>query len=237
MSPLPWHISVLVPARNEEELLPRCLLSIAAACAALPALVTSDVVVGVDSSSDRTCEIAEGILFGYGIAVTTQACAVGRVRSLAAETALQRYAGPLHRCWLANTDADCCVPETWLVDQLTAASRGVEAIAGTIDVDSFCEHRPGVGLHFRGTYSIHPDGSHPHVHGANFGVRADAYRKAGGWSCLECGEDHDLWNRLAKTGTHRLSSSAITVLTSGRRIGRAPNGFADTLAAQNELVA
>jgi hypothetical protein len=27
------------------------------------------------------------------------------------------------------------------------------------------------------------------------------------------------------------------VLTSGRRIGRAPNGFADTLAAHNELVA
>lgn len=232
-----WHICVLVPARNEEELLPRCLDSISAACAVLPSKVTFDVIVGVDSSSDRTCEIAERMLAGRGTVVTTEARAVGRVRSLAADAALQRVAGPLQRYWLANTDADCCVPQNWLLDQLNAASEGVEAIAGTVNVDSFCEHRPGVDSIFRRKYLIHQDGSHPHVHGANLGVRADAYIKAGGWSHLETGEDHDLWNRLAKTGARTLSSSAITVLTSGRRIGRAPNGFAGTLTAHNELVA
>ena len=151
------------------------------------------------------------MLFGCGTVVTTEARAVGRVRSLAANTALQRVAGPLRRCWLANTDADCCVPHNWLLDQLNAASGGVEAIAGTVNVDSFCEHRPGVDSIFRRKYLIHPDGSHPHVHGANLGVRADAYIKAGGWSHLETGEDHDLWNRLSKTGARTLSSSAITV--------------------------
>jgi cellulose synthase/poly-beta-1,6-N-acetylglucosamine synthase-like glycosyltransferase len=199
--------------------------------------VTFDVIVGVDSSSDRTREIAERMLAGRGTVVTTEARAVGRVRSHAANTALQRVAGPLRRCWLANTDADCCVPRNWLLDQLNAASEGVEAIAGTVNVDSFCEHRPGVDSIFRRKYLIHPDGSHPHVHGANLGVRADAYIKAGGWSHLETGEDHDLWNRLSKTGARTLSSSAITVRTSGRRIGRAPNGFAEALAAHNELVA
>jgi hypothetical protein len=138
---------------------------------------------------------------------------------------------------LANTDADCCVPQNWLLDQLNAASEGVEAIAGTVNVDSFCEHRPGVDSIFRRKYLIHSDGSHPHVHGANLGVRADTYIRAGGWSCLETGEDHDLWDRLAKTRARTLSSCAITVLTSGRRIGRAPRGFAGTLAAHNELVA
>ncbi len=233
----PWHISVLIPARNEEELLPRCLRSIAAACSALPARVTFDVVVAVDSSNDLTSEIAERMLLGYGIAVTMQARAVGRARATAAETALRRYVGPLRRCWLANTDADCCVPETWLLDQLAVASEDVEAIAGTVDVDTFCQHRSGVELQFRRTYLIYPDGSHPHVHGANLGVRADAYLKVGGWSHLETGEDHDLWSRLAQAGSRRLSTSAISVLTSGRRAGRAPNGFAATLAAHNELVA
>lgn len=233
----PWHVAVLIPARNEEELLPRCLDSIVAACAALPARVTFDVIVGVDSSSDRTCEIAQRMLFGVGKAVTTEARAVGRVRSLAANTALQRYAGSLRRCWLANTDADSCVPIHWLREQLSAASKGVEAIAGSVNVDSFSEHRPGADLIFRHKYLIHPDGSHSHVHGANLGVRADAYIKAGGWSHLETGEDHDLWNRLAKTTARTLSSSAITVVTSGRRIGRAPDGFAGALAAHNELVA
>ena len=53
---------------------------------------------------------------------------------------------------------------------------------------------------FRETYEIRPDGSHPHVHGANLGVRADAYLRAGGWADLRTAEDHDLWRRLLGSG-------------------------------------
>jgi hypothetical protein len=87
---------------------------------------------------------------------------------------------------------------------------------------------------FRKTYLIHPDGSHPHVHGANLGVRADAYLRAGGWQSLATAEDHDLWNRLLEIGSSRRSIGHMTVLTSGRRIGRAPRGFAGALIALNE---
>ena len=90
-----WHACVLIPARNEQELLPRCLDSVIAACAALPRGVTSDVVVAVDSSTDQTLEIAERMLSGRGCVIVTEAAAVGRTRALAAETALQRYRGPL----------------------------------------------------------------------------------------------------------------------------------------------
>ena len=71
------------------------------------------------------------------------------------------------------------------------------------------------------------------MHGANFGVRADAYLRAGGWGALETAEDHDLWGRLRDIGAIRLSSAALTVATSGRRVGRAPLGFAQALAAHN----
>jgi hypothetical protein len=37
------------------------------------------------------------------------------------------------------------------------------------------------------------DGTHPHVHGANLGIRADAYSDAGGWNDLTVAEDHCLW--------------------------------------------
>lgn len=230
-----WHVCVLVPARNEQELLPRCLQSIEAACAALPGSVTTDVIVTVDSSTDLTREIAERMLRGRGTVAITNAAMVGRARALAAETALRRYHGPLRWCWLANTDADCCVPETWLIDQLAIASEDVHAIAGTVDVDSFRDHISGTDEQFCTTYLIHPDGSHPHVHGANLGIRADVYLRAGGWGSLETAEDHDLWNRLLRIGSSRRSIGHMTVLTSGRRVGRAPHGFAGALIALNEV--
>lgn len=233
----PWHIAVLIPARNEERLLPRCLASVVAASALLPRWVTSDVIVAVDGSADRTLEIANRMVRGRGVVVSTQSGVVGQVRGLAAHTALGRYRGLMSRCWLANTDADSSVPETWMADQVRFASENVEAVAGTIDVDSFEEHSDVVPERFRTSYLIRPDGSHSHVHGANLGVRADAYLRAGGWRNLATAEDHDLWNRLGQVGVKRLSINRPRVLTSGRRMGRAPHGFADTLAAHNEVAA
>jgi len=234
MNHIPWHICVLIPARDEEILLPRCLASVLAACAALPQGVTYDIVVAADSSTDNTLAIAQQFLHAYGAVVSTSAGVVGCARALAAQVALARYSGPLDRCWLANTDADCAVPEAWLADQLALARGDVEAIAGIIDVDTFAEHGPAVPSRFHSSYVIYPDGSHPHVHGANLGVRADAYQRAGGWAPLSTAEDHDLWRRLASSGSRSRSIGRMKVLTSGRRLGRAPHGFAAALASHNE---
>jgi glycosyltransferase involved in cell wall biosynthesis len=199
----------------------------------LPLSATSDVIVVDDGSSDETRAIAERMLGNDGMVVSSSYGVVGKARSLAAQTALARYAGPAHLHWLANTDADCWVPETWLLDQLAIAATNVEALAGIVGVDSFSEHGPEVADRFRMSYLIHPDGTHPHVHGANFGVRADAYLLAGGWNPLATAEDHDLWDRLRNTGASRASLGSVKVVTSGRRTGRAPLGFAQALAAHN----
>jgi glycosyltransferase involved in cell wall biosynthesis len=236
MSMVPWHIGVLVPARNEEALLPRCIVSILAARTRLPEEVTCDVVVVVDSSTDHTREIAETLLFGNGVVVPIDARAVGQARSVAAKVLLERYSGSLKYCWLANTDADCEVPANWLTNHLAIARQGTDAVAGIVDVDSFAEHDSFVRERFRLSYHIHADGTHPHVHGANMGVRADAYLRAGGWLALETAEDHDLWNRLRQTGHRPLSAAKLMVTTSGRKLGRAPHGFAETLAAHNGAI-
>ncbi len=228
-----WHVAILIPARNEEALLPRCLRSIEAARACLPAHVTSDVVLAADCCDDTTENIARRMLALTGSVVRTEAGSVGAARALSASAALERCPVPGDRCWLANTDADCEVPKDWLLIQLAYADRGFRAIAGVIDVDSFAEHDPVVRERFRLTYPIHPDGTHPHVHGANLGVRADAYLEAGGWSSLATAEDHDLWRRLQAHSYPRLARAPLCVLTSGRRQGRAPHGFADALAAHN----
>ena len=227
------HVVVLIPARNEENLLPRCLTSVLRACLRLPPTITYDIIVAVDSSTDKTRELAEQILNGHGTVVSTDAGCVGQARIDAANAALQRYTGSAQHCWIANTDADCIVPDDWLLDQIELAESGFSAIAGVVDVDSYADHAPGVEYLFRTTYIIHPDGTHPHVHGANLGMRADAYLRAGGWAGLATAEDHDLWRRLYEVGTRRASVARLSVITSGRRIGRAPHGFADALAAHN----
>jgi len=229
-----WHVSVLIPAHNEELLLPRCLLSVQRARLRLPKDVTSDVIVVDDASSDRTRFIAESILRGQGAVISATEGVVGSARSLAARTAFSRHQGPAHLHWLANTDADCCVPESWLLDQIAIAETNVQAIAGIVSVDNFDEHQPEVAERFRSSYLIFADGTHPHVHGANLGVRADAYLRAGGWGSLSTAEDHDLWNRLQRTGSLRVSRGSVRVITSGRRTGRAPTGFARALSAHNK---
>jgi glycosyltransferase involved in cell wall biosynthesis len=237
MTPPKWHVAVLIPASNEEELLPRCLRSVKESCRLIEPLATVDIVLAVDKSVDRTRSIGQTMLAGYGIVVETDRGVVGEARARAAQVALDRYQGRKDYCWLVNTDADSFVPAPWLGLHLELARKGVHAIAGTVDVDSFEEHTSVVQERFRKTYLISADGTHGHVHGTNFGIRADWYLRAGGWRSFATGEDHDLWDRLEKLGARRTSVSHLEVVTSGRRIGRAPNGFADALAAHNLLPA
>ena len=228
----------MIPACNEQALLPRCLASVLRACAALPKNVSTHIVVAADRSCDGTARIArKKLLPARGRVVEINAGSVGVARAMATSAALAAYRGELRECWLANTDADCAVPEDWLLDQLALAKAGVEAVTGIVDVDHFGDHDAAVERRFRESYVIHADGTHPHVHGANLGVRADAYLRAGGWNPLTTAEDHDLWNRLGALGCERVALGRLKVTTSGRRVGRAPHGFADALAAHNEAVA
>jgi glycosyltransferase involved in cell wall biosynthesis len=230
-----WHIAVVIPARDEEDLLPRCLRSVQNARRMLPLHVSSDLIVVADQSSDGTFQVAHDLLQKDGMVLETQVGCVGAARALGAQHALERYTGVINACWLANTDADCQVPATWLLDQLASAKAGFAAVAGIVDVDSFAEHEAFVSDHFRRSYLVHPDGTHPHVHGANLGVRADTYLAVGGWQSLATAEDHDLWRRLQAGRYKRKADARLCVVTSGRKTGRAPSGFAGALAACNGI--
>jgi len=231
-----WEVAVLIPARNEEVLLARCLDSVIGAIDSLPAAIKATVVLVSDCSTDRTAEIAYRLIGGRGAVLHTRAGTVGTARALAASYTIEKTATPLSRVWLANTDADCVVPSSWLRDQIDFAASGIEAVAGIISVDSFEEHGAEVPLRFRASYSIRADGTHPHIHGANLGVRADRDVEVGGWADLKTAEDHNLWRRLKRTDACLLSSARLRVVTSGRRAGRAPDGFAGALAAYNDTV-
>jgi glycosyltransferase involved in cell wall biosynthesis len=60
------RVAVLIPARNEEALLPRCIVSVLRAAAFVASAVKTDVVVVVDSSIDATFAIAEAMIGIHG---------------------------------------------------------------------------------------------------------------------------------------------------------------------------
>jgi hypothetical protein len=154
----------------------------------------------------------------------------GAARRVGCEAVLSHFQGVAHdRLWLANTDADTFVPAEWLAVQLSAADQGAAAVAGIVKLDEHAVHESGARAAFNRTYRTGFD-THTHVHGANLGLRADAYVEIGGWSLLGLAEDHCLWRRLRQNGWRVASPTNSVVTTSGRLTGRAAGGFADTLS-------
>jgi hypothetical protein len=106
---------------------------------------------------------------------------------------------------------------------------GADAVCGSICVDDWTAHPQELRDYFRRTY-MDADG-HRHVHGANLGVSAQAYLRAGGFAPLACSEDVALVEQLQATGARIAWSAAPRVVTSARRASRARGGFGDTLCA------
>lgn len=211
-------IGVVIPAHNEARRLARCLSS-AVAAARHRALEAEPVriVVVLDSCTDASARIAAR--FEVEI-LTVAARKVGLARAAGADHLLG-----LGARWLAFTDADCRVAPDWLAAQL---SLGADAVCGTVAVDDWRGHPACVREHWLRVYRD-VDG-HRHVHGANLGVSARAYRRAGGFPPLACDEDVMLVDLLAATGASIAWSAAPRVITSARRDARVRGGFGDTLS-------
>ncbi|MFM0593429.1 MULTISPECIES: glycosyltransferase [Paraburkholderia] len=212
-------IGVIVPAHNEEALLAPCLAALLGASRHEDLVgETVRIVVVLDACDDFSGAIARA----YGVeTLTLKARNVGIARATGADFLLADGAR-----WLAFTDADSRVSAGWLVAQL---SLDADAVCGSIAVDDWTSHPLSVREYFRKTY-VDADG-HRHIHGANLGVSADAYRRAGGFPPLTCSEDVALVDRLIATGARIAWSAAPRVITSARAVARARGGFGDTLAA------
>ena len=209
-------IAAIVPAFNEEHTIGACLRSLAAAarCPRLKGEATLLVVV-LDTCTDATEHIARR---NGATVIALAARNVGMARSAGAQMALEAGAR-----WLSFTDADSMVAPTWFSAQLEQSS---DAVCGTIAVMDWGSYGARMRSHFDAAYT---DGDgHRHIHGANLGVSADAYRRAGGFLPLESSEDVALVQALQDSGASVAWSAAPRVLTSARRHFRAPGGFGAT---------
>ena len=218
-------MGIVVPARNEAVLLRRCLRSV------LRAIDHSNaecfVVLVDDGSTDGTAEIARATLpAGLGSVLSVDRGNVGAARAAGVGHLLNARGATA--TWIACTDADTIVPEDWIAAQLAHATAGVDAVAGLVDVD--CGLRRPLRHAFATEYEAHIGRStHTHIHGANLGVSATSYLSVGGFAPLRCGEDRDLWARLADAGHRLVTDTRSIVVTSSRLVSRTNGGFASDL--------
>ena len=123
-------VGVVVPAHNEEMLLPACLRALrrAAGIVSMPV----HLLVVADACTDQTIAAARA---GGARVTGIRARNVGAARAagMAELLRLTAYTRPA-AVWLATTDADSVVPPHWLRRQLRYASQGWDVVLGTVSV-------------------------------------------------------------------------------------------------------
>jgi glycosyltransferase involved in cell wall biosynthesis len=214
-------VGVVIPACNEESYIDRCLDGVRRASRQCPVPVV--VLVVLDSCTDST---AARVAAHPGIkTLVVRNASVGAARRAGVAWVLSAVGTAPSQIWLAHTDADSVPPPGWLSYMVAAARGGADLILGTVIPDVADSKL------LQAWRALHPArGGHPNVHGANLGIRASIYLGAGGFPSVDTGEDVALAARAsALVPGSTVRTAAIAVRTSGRRIGRAPHGFAGYL--------
>lgn len=221
-------VNVVVPARDEEALLPACLDAIDGAVRSLalarPGLVVSVLVV-LDGCTDGTEALVRRHPSAEALTIETRSAGAARRHGMA-EVARRTARHDWASTWVAGTDADTVVPPHWLTRQVELAESGIELVVGTVEPDAG-DLDPGVLAEWWAAYSLRE--GHEHVHGANLGFTLEAYLGVGGYPSLREHEDVALVNLLRGAGVRWCATSEVHVTTSGREHGRTPGGFAGYL--------
>ncbi len=223
------QVIVVIPARDEQKTLPGCVRSVQAAVEHLRfarAHIEVELLVVLDECTDDS-ELVLAACPGVHV-LPVRARTAGGARAAGARHACATKRHPASRVWLANTDADSTVPGDWLIEMVRDAEHGAHVVLGTVEPDD--ELDPATRVRWQSHHNLVE--GHSHVHGANFGIRADTYLRLGGWDALAAGEDVDLAARAALDDEIVIRRTArIPVTTSSRLTGRASDGFACYLRA------
>ncbi|HET9172720.1 MAG TPA: glycosyltransferase family 2 protein [Actinospica sp.] len=220
--------AVIVPAHDEHELLGSCLDSLeAAAWPTRRAGWRVQVIVVADACVDTTRATARAHRVPC---LTVHGHNVGAARAAGSARALAQLAEEGYRAaevYLLHTDADTVVPSLWIMRHLVAAG-GYDAVLGPVEVRDWTTRREGCARRYRLACELEPEAHR--VHGANLGVRADSYLRAGGFPALEVSEDRALVDTLRAAGAAVAFRRELAVSTSARVSGRVHGGFSDFLS-------
>jgi hypothetical protein len=230
-------VGVVVPVHNEEELLGSALTAIDLAFAdVLHEPIACRTAIVLDNCRDGSATIARDWIRALArrggphraVVVRCRSAGVGSARRLGASTLLRTWrAFSPGNIWLATTDADSRVPRGWISAQLAAHEVGADIWAGRVMVEDWSPYGERMARLWNQTY----DRERLPVHGASLGFNAQMYLDVGGFSALRSGEDRALHQAIVEAGGRAATGREARVITSARRQGRAPLGFAHALAS------
>lgn len=228
---------VVIPARDEEARVGRCVAAFAAQGVA--------ALVVANGCADRTAEAAR--MAGAAVLETAaQEGGVGAARRAGMGLALERAP---RVGMIATADADCR-PGPGAMDVLRRALTRADAAFGRVvpDPEEFARLPRAVRAHGdledRRDALLAEIGAHaePRAHdpmprhgqapGALMAFRPATYLAVGGFAPIRCAEDRDIARRLAQAGLRVAHPWDAVVIASCRLAGRAPGGMADTIAAR-----
>lgn len=231
---------VVVPARDEEELIDACLRALGRQFDPPPE--SWEIVLVLDDCTDATAVRARQTPLG-GVTlheVRVSGLGAGGARAAGMDLACHRLESVgAEDGLIATTDADSQVAPDWLERQLEAVAAGASAIGGLISLDRIGSEALDAETlarrrreHVARLESVAGDGptEHPHFGGASIGITARAYREVGGMEPLVALEDESLARRLRSGGIEIQRLGSVRVSTSARTTGRAARGLARDLA-------
>lgn len=225
-------IGVVIPARDEADLIGPCLRHLRVALARLPGRIERAVCVVADRCVDDTASVARAEFAGWPdarVLANHYAPTIGQVRALGFRQVSAILAShDQARTLLLSSDADSVVEPDWALAHLRLAERGWHGVAGVAELESTVP--PRVAARYAAIRDrARTRHGHGNVYGANLGVRADAYASVGGFAPLANGEDQDLWRRLDAAGFRLTYATEPVARTSARQHGRATDGVAALL--------
>lgn len=260
--PLPQcQVCVIVPVRNEAELLKRTLTALTNQVDLQGHPLESsryEIILLANNCSDDSAAIArdfanqhpELVLHVVERSLPPAKAHIGWVRKRLMDEACYRLMSiGRSRGVIASTDGDTQVAIDWIAATLHEIACGADAVGGRIvtdrcdraALDSYTKacHLREVGYHFLVTELasyLDPDPFDPFPrhfqhYGASLAVTAEMYHQVGGLPLVKSSEDVALYRALLRVNAQFRHSPLVRVITSARQVGRAQKGLADQLNA------
>jgi hypothetical protein len=247
---------VCVPARNEEERLPRLLEALAQQdiAGAIPVAICLNNTT--DGSVDAITGMAERHTGRLAIELDVvtfppQLAHAGSARAAAMAAGLKRLgAGP---GVLITTDADARPPTDWVSANLAAIAAGADLVGGRLVLDEGEATSPAIiaGRELWDRYwaqvrdiedEIDPSpwdlpprhGDHT---GGSLAMTSEVYRRSGGVPLMASGEDRALVEAAIIAGGRLVHPISVWTRVSARQDGRAAEGMAQMMKRMGETAA
>src|SRR5918995_4852999 len=244
------RICVVVPARNEEELIGSCLRALAeqegVSCEEY------EVLLVLDGCTDGTAARAKEVAASYPSLQLHLLDGPGKGSGHARRVGMEAACDRLHavgrpHALISYTDADTVVAPDWIAAQLAAAERGARAIGGRIELADdgtmpealLAWHLTRGASRYRMLLSEpEPSGTTEHwqFSGASMALTAAVCQKVGGLEPRYVLEDEQLEHVLRRHGVPIERLLSVRVATSARLVGRAGRGLAHDLSAVARLL-